>query len=133
MQVVCVLVSLMLFGYGQADAAEDIGAGTLIFTADEGQSFDAPRLQTEVKMQITGIVARVEVHQRFENPGDGWVEGAKVGDLYAGEPIVVTARVQGEVRGTLTPGTSLTLLTCYPFDAVIPGGPLRYAAIARPL
>jgi len=31
------------------------------------------------------------------------------------------------------PGTTLTLLTCYPFDAVLPGGPLRYAAIAVPL
>lgn len=25
---------------------------------------------------------------------------------------------------------SLTLLTCYPFDAISPGGPLRYAALA---
>jgi sortase A len=25
----------------------------------------------------------------------------------------------------------LTLLTCYPFDALLPGGPLRYAAIAE--
>lgn len=25
---------------------------------------------------------------------------------------------------------TLTLLTCYPFDAVLPGGPLRYVAIA---
>jgi sortase A len=25
----------------------------------------------------------------------------------------------------------LTLLTCYPFDAVLPGGPLRYVAIAQ--
>ena len=31
------------------------------------------------------------------------------------------------------PGTTLTLLTCYPFDAIVPGGPLRYAVIARPL
>jgi sortase A len=31
------------------------------------------------------------------------------------------------------PGTTLTLLTCYPFDALVPGGPLRYAAIAVPL
>jgi sortase A len=29
-------------------------------------------------------------------------------------------------------GTTLTLLTCYPFDAVMPGGPLRYAVIALP-
>jgi sortase A len=26
--------------------------------------------------------------------------------------------------------TSLVLLTCYPFDAVVPGGPLRYAVVA---
>lgn len=26
---------------------------------------------------------------------------------------------------------SLTLLTCYPFDAIVPGGPLRYAAVAE--
>jgi sortase A len=26
---------------------------------------------------------------------------------------------------------TLTLLTCYPFDAIAPGGPLRYAAIAE--
>jgi sortase A len=26
---------------------------------------------------------------------------------------------------------TLTLLTCYPFDAVLPGGPLRYVAIAE--
>lgn len=26
---------------------------------------------------------------------------------------------------------TLTLLTCYPFDALVPGGPLRYAAIAE--
>ena len=28
---------------------------------------------------------------------------------------------------------ALVLLTCYPFDALVPGGPLRYAAIATPI
>jgi sortase A len=27
--------------------------------------------------------------------------------------------------------TRLTLVTCYPFDAVRPGGPLRYVVVAR--
>lgn len=27
--------------------------------------------------------------------------------------------------------TALTLITCYPFDAVVPGGPLRYIVMAR--
>ena len=29
-------------------------------------------------------------------------------------------------------GTTLQLITCYPFDAVLPGGPLRYVVTARP-
>lgn len=28
-------------------------------------------------------------------------------------------------------GSTLTLMTCYPFDSIIPGGPLRYAVVAR--
>lgn len=28
-------------------------------------------------------------------------------------------------------GATLTLLTCYPFDAIVPGGPLRFVAVAR--
>lgn len=31
-----------------------------------------------------------------------------------------------------TADAQLTLITCYPFDAVRPGGPLRYVVIARP-
>lgn len=27
-------------------------------------------------------------------------------------------------------GTTITLLTCYPFDAIVPGGALRYVAVA---
>jgi sortase A len=30
-----------------------------------------------------------------------------------------------------SPGRVLTLLTCYPFDALVPGGPLRYAVRAE--
>jgi sortase A len=30
-----------------------------------------------------------------------------------------------------TDGAMLTLVTCYPFDAVDPGGPLRYVVTAR--
>jgi len=34
------------------------------------------------------------------------------------------------LRGT--EGAQLTLVTCYPFEAIRPGGPLRYVVIARP-
>lgn len=30
-------------------------------------------------------------------------------------------------------GSTLTLLTCYPFDAIVPGGPLRLAVLAEPV
>ena len=29
------------------------------------------------------------------------------------------------------PARTLTLVTCYPFDAVVPGGPLRYLVFAE--
>jgi sortase A len=32
-------------------------------------------------------------------------------------------------RDTLVP--TLTLVTCYPFDAIDPGGPLRYVVVAE--
>lgn len=34
-------------------------------------------------------------------------------------------------RGASAGTERLTLLTCYPFDALRPGGPLRYVVIAR--
>jgi sortase A len=30
-----------------------------------------------------------------------------------------------------TPIPTLTLVTCYPFDAINPGGPLRYVVVAE--
>ncbi|OGL00046.1 MAG: sortase, marine proteobacterial type [Candidatus Rokubacteria bacterium RIFCSPHIGHO2_12_FULL_73_22] len=42
---------------------------------------------------------------------------------------VVDARTAVVARAAGTPG--LVLLTCYPFDAVVPGGPLRYAVVAE--
>ena len=63
-----------------------------------------------------------------------------------GDPVVLhTAkgdRIEYEVTATMVVGNNetwvleddgsskLTLVTCYPFDAVIPGGPLRYVVIA---
>ncbi len=45
------------------------------------------------------------------------------------ETAVVDARI-ASVRGTHG-AASLVLLTCYPFDAVRAGGPLRYAVVAE--
>ena len=47
---------------------------------------------------------------------------------------VTEVRVVNSQRATLAldyPSPLLTLVTCYPFDAVAPGGPLRYVVFAE--
>ena len=47
---------------------------------------------------------------------------------------VVETRVIDARRARLAPGDgrpALTLVTCYPFDAIVPGGPLRYLVFAE--
>ena len=47
---------------------------------------------------------------------------------------VVERQVIDARSARLAPGTDravLTLVTCYPFDAVVPGGPLRYLVFAE--
>src|SRR5438067_1616997 len=69
-------------------------------------------------------------------------------DVVAGDPIVIQSRDGRMLRYTVremrvvdhrdtsalapTSGPTLTLITCYPFDAVVPGGPLRYVVVATP-
>jgi sortase A len=86
-------------------------------------------------------------------PGNSVVSGhrdthfAFLRRLRAGDPIVVERRdgrrLQYTVSETLVVDrrdawvtqeagdTRLTLVTCYPFDAIRPGGPLRYVVTAR--
>ncbi|MFK7829333.1 MAG: class GN sortase [Congregibacter sp.] len=45
------------------------------------------------------------------------------------ETVIADARA-GELRAPL-PEQGLLLVTCYPFDAIIPGGPLRFVVIAE--
>jgi len=60
----------------QAQALDqDIGSGSLTLRDDRGLAIDAPRMETAVRMNVSGIVARVEVSQRFHNESDAWVEG----------------------------------------------------------
>jgi sortase A len=60
---------------------------------------------------------------RVQRPDGGW-------QSYR----VVETRVIDTRRARLAPGDgrpALTLVTCYPFDAVVPGGPLRYLVFAE--
>lgn len=57
----------------------DMNMGSLLFPAREPGFFvEAPRLKTDVAIDVTGPIARVKVTQRFENPSKGWVEGTYV-------------------------------------------------------
>jgi Ca-activated chloride channel family protein len=49
------------------------GAGTLVFTGEGEQR--ATRLDSKVSIDVNGMVARVEVSQRFRNTGEAWREG----------------------------------------------------------
>ena len=58
---------------------DQVQRGSLLLRlASGGTSVDAPMLATDVQMNVSGMTARVTVHQRFRNPGSGWVEGLYV-------------------------------------------------------
>jgi Ca-activated chloride channel homolog len=91
-----------------AEGAPDldhIGAGSLLLKAgNDAAPLQALRQSTNISARITGNVARVHVTQKFENPGDTWVEGLYVFPLSAGaavdelEMIVGERRIRGEIQ-----------------------------------
>ena len=85
--------------------AESARAGTLYLCAMPcGAPTEALRQTTQIHAQVTGNVARVHVTQKFENPGDDWVEGLYVFPLSAGaavdelEMLVGDRRIRGEIK-----------------------------------
>ncbi len=57
----------------------DMGTGALLFPSREPGFFvEAPRLSTDVAIDVNGPVIRTRVTQRFLNPSKGWVEGTYV-------------------------------------------------------
>jgi Ca-activated chloride channel family protein len=82
----------------------EVHAGNLLLRTREGQPVQALRQSTHIRAQVTGNVARVHVTQKFENPGDEWVEGLYVFPLSAGaavdelEMLVGERRIRGEIK-----------------------------------
>lgn len=77
LHLLCMLLGIFILMARTAPtlaAQETLTAGTLTFTS-KGETSEAPRLHTGVRMEVSGIIARVEVRQRFQNTGDQWVEG----------------------------------------------------------
>ncbi|MBL0141720.1 MAG: marine proteobacterial sortase target protein [Betaproteobacteria bacterium] len=78
----CVL-ALLALGLATTASAQakpnDAKTGTLLFRAGtEGAFVPAPKVETDVTIHVTGIVARTRVAQTFHNPGTDWVEGVYV-------------------------------------------------------
>ncbi len=58
---------------------QDATQGSLWLREDSAVHYEpAPTLDTDVHMDITGMLARVHVRQRFTNPGQSWAEGIYV-------------------------------------------------------
>ncbi|MEM8987440.1 MAG: marine proteobacterial sortase target protein [Pseudomonadota bacterium] len=57
----------------------DMGLGALLLkSTQDGLYVEAPRMATDVEIDVTGPIIRARVTQRFENPSDAWVEGIYV-------------------------------------------------------
>ncbi len=52
--------------------------GLLLRSQTPGKYVEAPRLQTDIAVKVTGVISRTIITQRFENPSTGWVEGLYV-------------------------------------------------------
>jgi Ca-activated chloride channel family protein len=67
------LLAIALFSRPAAAQEEEPRSGALLFRSETGD-VPAPRVHTDINMTVSGIVARVQVAQQFQNPGDQWVE-----------------------------------------------------------
>jgi Ca-activated chloride channel family protein len=76
------LLALLFGAHGGALASEDITpasaqTGNLLLRMQDGYRVST-LLNTDVDMQINGLVARVSVRQEFRNDGNEWAEGVYV-------------------------------------------------------
>jgi Ca-activated chloride channel homolog len=92
------------FANVRGDDLAKVQAGSLLLRTSSGEPVAALRQSTHIRAQVTGNVARVHVTQKFENPGDEWVEGLYVFPLSAGaavdelEMLVGERRIRGEIK-----------------------------------
>jgi Ca-activated chloride channel family protein len=59
---------------------QDVGHGSLLFVKPSGGDkptsyLSAPLVDTQVNIDVAGIIARTRVSQTFHNPGNSWVNG----------------------------------------------------------
>ena len=80
--VLMTIVAVIAWLWTPAGTAEEISpmnvqSGTLLLKMQAG-IVTATRMNTDVTMSVSGLVARVSVRQEFHNDGDEWTEGVYV-------------------------------------------------------
>jgi Ca-activated chloride channel family protein len=76
--VAMALAIVVLSASAQASGLGDAKTGTLMLKANDGAYAMAPKVRTEVGIEVNGMVARTRVSQVFHNPGNDFVEGVYV-------------------------------------------------------
>ena len=76
--IIRVLMAVTIFllpGWAFANPINEITQGTLVAKdLKTGLHAELPRLSTDVEINVTGLIARAHVTQRFSNPSDQWTE-----------------------------------------------------------
>jgi Ca-activated chloride channel homolog len=73
------VITLLLASGAQAAKLSDAKTGQLLIRAGEsGEYTVAPTVETEVAIEVTGVIARTRLSQLFTNPGSEFVEGVYV-------------------------------------------------------
>ncbi len=73
------VITLLLAGGAQAATLNDAKTGQLLLrTGNPGEYRVAPTVETEVAIEVTGVIARTRLSQVFHNPGTEFVEGVYV-------------------------------------------------------
>lgn len=76
---VAILASLTSVAIAQTAQVSENGPVGLFFKSDLTKDvFAAPTLSSDVVIDISGEIARVNIRQRFRNPSDVWMEGVYV-------------------------------------------------------
>jgi Ca-activated chloride channel family protein len=103
---VSLVVAVLLTGPAAAapEALPPVTHGSLLVRSHVAGRFEeVPELRTEVRMRVTGLVARIEVTQAFHNPSPRWLEGIYVFPLPEGAAVDALRFLVGEriVEGQL--------------------------------
>ena len=82
---ICALLLTLLATQAHADEAmaeiarlDDVSQGSLLFQNESGRYHQAPTLNTDVAIHVSGMIVRAKVRQTFKNSSDAWVEGIYV-------------------------------------------------------